>query len=429
MKTIVNSRIDEKILFEELDTGLKIYFMPKPGFTKKYAVFSTDYGSIDNNFVPIGEKDNLIVPEGIAHFLEHKLFEEEDEGLFEKFSKYGASVNAFTNFNQTSYLFSATDNFYESLELLVKFVQNPYLTDENVEKEKGIIAQEIKMYDDNPGWRVFFNCLKAMYINHPVKIDIAGTVESINTITKELLYKAYDTFYNPSNMVLFVIGDLSFDKIIEVVRNSEKKFEKKEDKINRIYVDEPKKINEKFIEEKMVTATPLFYIGFKDFDLDLTGKDAIKKDLITNIILDLLFTPSSAFYNELYNEGLITSSFGAYFTGKKTYGHSLIVGESHKPQIVYEKVLELINKKGEEVLKLEDFNRIQRKNLGNFLMSLNSIEYIANNFVDLYFDNFMILDYLDVMEEIGYQDILKRFKDHFTKDNIVLSIINPAKKI
>lgn len=426
MKTIVNSRIDEKILFEELDTGLKIYFMPKPGFTKKYAVFSTDYGSIDNNFIPIGEKDNLIVPEGIAHFLEHKLFEEEDEGLFEKFSKYGASVNAFTNFNQTSYLFSATDNFYESLELLVKFVQNPYLTDENVEKEKGIIAQEIKMYDDNPGWRVFFNCLKAMYINHPVKIDIAGTVESINTITKELLYKAYNTFYNPSNMVLFVIGDLSFERIIEVVRDSEKKFEKKEDKIDRIYTDEPKRINEKFIEEKMVTSTPLFYIGFKDFDLGLTGKDAIKKDLITNIILDLLFTPSSVFYNELYNQGLITSSFGAYFTGKKTYGHSLIVGESHKPQTVYERVLELINKKGEDVLKLEDFNRIKRKSLGSFLMSLNSVEYIANNFVDLYFDNFMILDYLDVMEEIGYQDILKRFDDHFTEDNMVLSIINPV---
>lgn len=426
MKSIVNSRIDEKILYEELDSGLKVFFMHKPGFTKKYAVFSTDYGSIDNNFVPIGEKDNLIVPEGIAHFLEHKLFEEEDEGLFEKFSKLGASVNAFTNFNQTSYLFSTTDNFYESLELLVKFVQNPYLTDENVEKEKGIIAQEIKMYEDNPSWRVFFNCLKAMYINHPVKIDIAGTVESINTITKELLYKAYNTFYNPSNMVLFVIGDVSFEKVIEIVKNSEKKFDKRDAHINRIFAEEPKKINEKIIEEKMVTSTPLFYIGFKDFDLNLKGKELIRKDIVTNIILDLLFTPSSVFYNGLYNEGLITSSFGAYFTGKENYGHSLIVGESHNPQTVYERVLELINKNGEDILNLEDFNRIKRKNLGSFLMSLNSVEYIANNFVDLYFDDFIILDYLDVMEEIKYQDILKRFKEHFTNDNVVLSLINPT---
>lgn len=425
MNTIVNSRIDEKIFYEELDSGLKIFFMPKPGFTKKYAVFSTNYGSIDNNFIPIGEEENLVVPEGIAHFLEHKLFEEEDEGLFEKFSRLGASVNAFTNFNQTSYLFSTTDNFYESLELLVKFVQSPYLTDENVEKEKGIIAQEIKMYDDDPEWRVFFNCLRAMYINHPIKIDIAGTVESINTITKELLYKAYNTFYNPSNMVLFIIGDLSFNKIIDIVKSSEKKFEKNEDNVRRIYTDEPKEINEKFIEEKMVTSTPLFYIGFKDTYLDLLGKDAIKKDLITNIILDLLFSPSSLFYNELYNEGLITSNFGAYFTGKRTYGHSLVVGESHKPKIVYEKVLELIDKKGEDVLKLQDFNRIKNKNLGNFLMSLNSIEFIANNFVDLYFDDFVILDYLDVMEEIQYDDILKRFKKHFTSENVVLSIINP----
>jgi predicted Zn-dependent peptidase len=311
------------------------------------------------------------------------------------------------------------------LELLVKFVQSPYLTDENVEKEKGIISQEIKMYDDDPGWRVFFNCLRSMYVNHPIRIDIAGTVESINTITKELLYKAYNTFYNPSNMVLFIIGDLSFEKIIDVVKSSEKKFEKKEENIKRIYTDEPKEINEKFIEEKMVTSTPLFYIGFKDSDLNLMGKDAVKKDLITNIILDLLFSPSSLFYNELYNEGLITSNFGAYFTGKRTYGHSLVIGESHKPKIVYEKVLNLIDKRGEEVLKLEDFNRIKNKNLGNFLMGLNSIEFIANNFVDLYFDNFIILDYLDVMEEIQYNDILKRFKNHFTRGNVVLSIINP----
>ena len=169
METIVNDRIKEKILFKELDSGLKIYFMPKPGFTKKYAVFSTRFGSIDNNFKPIGENESITMPEGIAHFLEHKLFEDEEADIFKDFSNLGASVNAFTNFNQTSYLFSTTDNFYESLRLLVKFVQSPYLTDENVNKEKGIIAQEIKMYEDNPQWKVFFNCLKAMYKNHPIK--------------------------------------------------------------------------------------------------------------------------------------------------------------------------------------------------------------------------------------------------------------------
>ena len=218
MKVFTNERLNEQVLFKELDSGLKIYFMPKPGFVKKYAVFSTNYGSIDNVFVPIGEDKPVEVPEGIAHFLEHKLFEEEEANIFDKFSKLGASVNASTSFNQTSYLFNTTDHFYQCLEILIRFVQSPYLTDENVEKEKGIIAQEIKMYDDNPAWRVFFNCLRAMYINHPIRIDIAGTVDSINTITKEMLYKSYNTFYHPSNMVLFVVGDLSFEEIIETVK-------------------------------------------------------------------------------------------------------------------------------------------------------------------------------------------------------------------
>lgn len=425
MKTITNDRIKEKILFKELESGLKVYFMPKPGFTKKYAVFSTHFGSIDNSFVPIGEKESLTMPEGIAHFLEHKLFEEEEANIFNEFSRLGAYVNAFTNFNQTSYLFYSTDHFYESLKLLVKFVQGPYLTDENVDKEKGIIAQEIKMYEDNPQWKVFFNCLKAMYKNHPVKIDIAGTVDSINTINKELLYQAYNTFYHPSNMVLFVVGDLSFKEVIEAVQESEKQFDPVVDKIERILPEEPTSVNQKFIEEKMAVSTPLFYMGFKDVDLKGSSSEAIKKDLVTNMILDMLFTPSSQFYNDLYNEGIIDSSFGAYYTGKKTYGHTLIVGQSNNPEKVYERIVDLINKKGVEIFEEEDFNRIKRKNLGGFLMGFNSVEFIANNFVDLYFDDFMLLDYLEVLENIEFKDIIKRFSEHFTKDNLVLSIIRP----
>jgi predicted Zn-dependent peptidase len=426
MKTITNNRINEKILYEELDSGLKVIFMPKPGFTKKHAVFSTNYGSNDNVFIPIGEDKPLSVPEGIAHFLEHKLFEQEESNLFEKFSKMGAYVNAFTNFNQTAYLFETTDNFYESLELLVKFVQSPYLTDENVEKEKGIIAQEIKMYEDNPKWRVFFNCLRAMYLNHPVKIDIAGTVESIQTINKELLYKAYNTFYNPANMVLFIVGDLSFEKILEVVKKTERHFDKVDDTDMRILVDEPDSIKEKTIDVKMQVATPMFYIGFKDNELNLIGEELIKKDIITNMILDMMFSPSSKFYNDLYNEGLIYNSFGAYFTGKKTYGHSLVIGESNNPEKVQERVLELINKDPSENLLEEDFDRLKKKNLGNFLMGFNSVEFIANNFVDLYFDQFNLFDYLNLVESIEFRDLLTRYKNHLRPENMVISIVRPA---
>lgn len=426
MKTIVNERIKEKILYKELESGLKVFFMPKSGFTKKYAMFSTKYGSIDNNFIPIGEMEPILVPEGIAHFLEHKLFEEEEANIFNRFSMLGANVNAYTNFNQTSYLFYTTDNFYESLELLIKFVQSPYITDENVEKEKGIIEQEIRMYEDNPKWKVFFNCLKAMYIKHPVKIDIAGTVESINTITKELLYKSYNTFYNPKNMVLFIIGDLSFDEILRVVEDSEKKDIKSNDNLLRIIEEEPKEVNQKYIEETMSVNIPLFYIGFKDNELGLVGRDAVKKDIITNMILDLLFTPSAKFYTDLYNEGIVDQSFGAYFTGKKTYGHSLIVGQSNEPKLVMERIEDMIKLPVEEILLEENFLRLKKKNLGQFIMGFNSEEFIVNNFIDLYFDDFNLLDYLDVLESIQFSDLIERFKNHFIPDNMVMSIIKSS---
>ncbi|MEW8973293.1 MAG: pitrilysin family protein [Tissierellaceae bacterium] len=424
-KDIFNEKIKERILHTETPNGLKVYFMPKRGYTKKFAIFSTNYGSIDNIFVPIGESSPIEVPEGIAHFLEHKLFEEPDANIFERFSQMGADVNAFTNFNQTSYLFTSTDHFYENLELLIKFVQNPYFTDENVEKEKGIIAQEIKMYEDSPNWKVFFNLLKSMYIDHPVKIDIAGTVDSIQTIDKEFLYRCYNTFYHPSNMVLFIVGDLSFDEIIEVVNKSEKDFSDFKGKINRIQPKEPKEIKERFIEEKMVTSTPLFHIGFKDSDLGYRGKESVKKDMVTNIILDILFGSSSEFYNELYEEGLIDTSFGAYYTGKETYGHSLIVGQANEPEEVYNRVMSLIKKPAEEVLSEESFNRIKKKELGGVLLSLNSIESIAYNFIDLYFNDFLFTDLFELLEEIQYSDIIDRYKSHFQDENSVLSIIKP----
>lgn len=427
-KIYEKDKINEKLYFKELESGLKVYFFPKKGYTKKYAILATKYGSVDNIFIPRGEKDAIEVPEGIAHFLEHKLFEEPDENIFDKFSNYGADVNAFTNFNQTAYLFNTTENFHESLTTLIEFVQNPYFTDENVDKEKGIIGQEINMYRDNANWRVFFNCLNAMYTDHPVKIDIAGTVESIQKINKELLYKAYNTFYHPSNMVLVISGDLCFDEIIETVNKSEKKDYEKAYEIDRNYGDEKEDIKTKLVEEEMMISTPLFYIGFKDNHVGLTGEEQVKKDIVTNLILDMLFSSSSPFYNELYDEGLIDSSFGAYYTGKKSYGHSLIVGQSKNPKTVYDRILTMLKKSTDEILLKEDFIRMKRNSIGEFLMGCNSAEFLANNFVDLYFDDFLLIDYLDVLEGIEYDDIVSRFNEHFKLENLVLSIINPLRQ-
>lgn len=428
IKEIKNKNIKEKLMFKELESGLKVYFIPKKGYTKKYAIFSTNYGSTDNEFISIDDNQKKQVPEGIAHFLEHKLFEEPEANIFEKFSTLGANVNAYTSFAQTSYLFYSTDFFYENLELLINFVQNPYLTDENVEKEKGIIAQEIRMYEDNPSWRVMFNLLDAMYVNHPVKIDIAGTLESINTIDKETLYKCYNTFYNPSNMVLFVVGDLDFEKIVDVVDSSERKDLARNVKIKRIFPEEPKKLNKKEVVQNMMTANTLFHMGFKDLDVGYIGEAKVKKDIVTNIILDMLFSDSSKFYNEFYETGLIDGSFNSYYTGKKTYGHSLIFGQSPDPKKLYGEIVNLIQKPVEEILDEETFTRIKRDNLGSFLMGLNSIEFIANSFTDLYFEDFLLIDHLDLMDKIKYEDILIRFKEHFKEENLALSIINPLEQ-
>ena len=428
IKTYNNVKIDEKLYLKEMESGLKIYFIPKKGYTKKQAIFATKYGSIDNIFVPIGEKNNLEVPEGIAHFLEHKLFDESEGDISDKFAHLGSDVNAYTSFNQTAYLFNTSDNFYESLELLINFVQSPYFTDENIEKEKAIIEQEIDMYKDDSGWRVYFNCLNAMYKDHPIKIDIAGTPDSIEKINKELLYKCYNTFYHPTNMVLAIVGDLSFEKIIDVVDKSERKDYEKLQNIERFLPEEGKLINKALIEEKMMISTPLFNIAFKDLQCGLIGLEQIKKDLITNMILEILFGSSSIFYNKLYDEGLIDSSFDAYYIGKDSYGHSLIEGEANKPKEVYKRLLEFLQEPIEAILLEENFQRIKKNYIGEFLMGCNSIGFLINNFVDFYFDNFLLIDYLDLLESIKYDDLIERFKEHFKKEYVVLSIINPLEK-
>lgn len=424
--TVKNDILKEESYLHVLDNGLKVYFIPKPGFTKKYAIFSTNYGSNDNEFVPIGEKESIKVPEGIAHFLEHKLFEEKDGNIFNEFSKLGSSVNAFTNFNQTAYLFSCTDNFYKNLELLVSFVESPYFTDENVNKEKGIIAQEIKMYDDNPGWKVFFNSLKAMYHNHPVKEDIAGTVESIEDIDKETLYKCYNTFYHPSNMILSIVGDIDFEKAIETIeKNIKKDRENKISKVQGIYPDEPKEIQQRYIEDSLSVSIPLFNIGFKDRDVGYDGDELLKKEIVTNLLLDMIFGESTEFYRDMYEEGLINNSFGSQFVASKTYAHSIIGGESENPKEVLDKIIDYINRLKEEGLNEEDFERIKNKMIGHHIMSFDSLEYIANSFIKYEFQNSSLFNYKNILKDIKFKDIEKRIKEHFTDENYILSVIKP----
>lgn len=427
MEKIVNDILKEEVYYEKLDNGLDVYFMPKKGFTKKFAVLATNYGSNDLEFIPINQTEKFKVNEGIAHFLEHKMFEQPDGGnAFDKFSKLGASANAYTNFTMTAYLFSCTENFYESLQHLIDYVQTPYFTDENVEKEKGIIEQEIKMYNDDPDWNVYFNCLKAMYSKYPVNIDIAGTVDSIYKITKEELYTCYNTFYNPGNMILFVVGDVDAEKVMEIAKKSNHyDVDKLKNEIERFYPEEPKTVNEKEIVAEFPISMPIFNIGFKDSDVGMKGKELLRKEVITEILLDMILKRGSEIFEELYMSGLINDNFGCGFTSQVDYGYTLIGGESNEPRKVKDTIIKYINKYKEDGLSEDDFNRVKKKKMGQFIKYFDSVNFIANNFISYKFKGINLMDYLEVIKQVKFEEVEERLKNHLKEEYCSISIVEP----
>ncbi len=417
--------VKETIYRKKLTNGLEVFFLYKKGYAKQFASFSTKFGSNDLKFSK-NDGEMKEVPEGIAHFLEHKLFEEPNGNAFDRFAALGANVNAFTNFNITSYYFTSTDHFYENLKHLITFVKTPYFTDENVEKEKGIIAQEIKMYQDNPQWKVFFNLLKGMYEKHPVKNDIAGTVESITRTTKEDLYSCYETFYHPSNMVMFIAGDLDKNKVFQVV---EENFSVGEEnnvvKIVRSETVEPNGIANPLVEEKLLVSTPIFNLGYKDIHVGIKGIELIKKEISIRLLLDIIFGKSSVLFEKLYDEGLVDHSFNADYIGEVDYGHSIISGESTDPHMVKKYINDYIEELKTTGLDKENFDRIQRKQIGENLSYFNSIEYTGNSFVSYYFKDINYLEYIELLKEVTFEDVNQHLLQHFDINRQVLSIIKP----
>ncbi len=426
VKEIYNELIKEKVFGKKLQNGLEVFFLPKKDYVKQYAIFATKFGSNDLVFKLKEEKDYSRAPEGIAHFLEHKLFEEPDGNVFDRFAQLGANVNAYTNFNTTAYYFTCTDCFYENLSTLIHFVQSPYFTDENVEKEKGIIGQEIMMYRDNAEWRVFFNLLKAMYHQHPVKNDIAGTIDSVNSISKEDLYQCYNTFYPPSNMAIFIAGDLEATEVFNRVEEAFKELKAPEtDEVNRQYPQEPESIKEAYVEESMQVSIPLFHIGYKDIPLGRGGSELLQREAAVGLLIDMVFGRSSELFEELYAAGLIDQGFGVDYVCEKDYGHIIISGESKAPmelkKIIDERVMRL---KGEG-LSLESFERIKRKQIGENLSYFNSIEFIGNAFITYHFKNINILDYIKILSETSLETVEACMKSILDPARQVISIINP----
>lgn len=419
MEKIKNNRLKEEYIKIEHKSGLTILMYPMKGYSSAYALFGTKFGSIDNQFMLDGK--TVDVPDGTAHFLEHKMFENEDGDAFDLFAKTGASANAFTSFDRTCYLFSTTDNFEESIEALLSFVSTPYFTKETVEKEQGIIGQEIRMYDDNPNWRVFFNLLSSLYQKHPIRKDIAGTVETIAEINDKILYDLYSVYYNLNNMVLAVSGNFDPDVVIKAADKILKPAKKLD--IKRIETDEPLEIGKDFVSQKLVVSVPLFSIGYKEKPCE--GKEQIKKEIIAEMLLDLMVGDSSRLYRELYDEGLINSSFGSEVMTARGCFAEMFEGESKDPQLVFEKIKAEIEWFKKEKVSQEDFTRFKNLSYGRIVRRFNNVENVSSMLVNSHFSDTCIYDTLEAVAEVTLDDLNSYLDTAFNSDKVALSVIYP----
>lgn len=424
MKIVESSKIKEKEYIEKLDNGMTVIIIPKNNLNKKYVIWGTHFGSIDNRFIMPGTGEEVFIPDGVAHFLEHKMFEQPNgTNSLDTLMALGLEANAYTTNDHTAYLFECTDNFYEGLDELMDYVQHPYFTDENVEKEKGIISQEIKMYDDEPNWRLYMNAMDCMYKNNPIKIDIAGSVESISKITPEVLYKCYNTFYNPSNMIMVVCGDFEPEKLLEEIKA--RLIEKPEQgEIKRIYPEKEDNINMPYKEERMEVSLPIFAIGYKDIEGMNNKEEIVKKHIAIEILLNMIIGKSSDLYKELYENGDLFGEPDLDYEFSDEYAHILISGQSKNPNIVKQKMEELVEEYKTNGLNEEHFNRIRKKVYGDYVVEYNNVGDIARMFLADKMKGINSFDYIE-----NYNSVTKDFteeilKDVFKKENMVMSVIN-----
>ena len=425
MQIIENSKVKEKLYIEKLENGLTIMIVPKKGIQKKYVIWGTNYGSNDSKFIVPGEKEPTEVPKGVAHFLEHKMFEQESGiNSLDTLTALGVEANAYTTNDHTAYLFECTENFYPALDELMDYVQHPYFTDENVEKEKGIIGQEIKMYDDDPGWQLYMNALDCMYKENPIKIDIAGTVESISKIDPDVLYKCYNTFYHPSNMTMVVCGDFEPEKLLEEIKKRLLPKENQAD-IKRIYTAKEDKINMPEKIAQMEVSTPIFMMAYKD--IENNQEAAIKKHIAIEILLNIIIGKSSKLYKELYEEGLLLAQPDFDYEFSAQYAHTLISGASKEPKKVAQKITDRIEQLKQQGLDDEEFERARRKLYGDYVIEYNSVANIARMFLADTMKKVQSFDYIEEFETVTKEYTQNILNEMFKNENKVLSIIEPNK--
>lgn len=415
----------EEQYFGTVENGLRVYIEPKRGFRRKYATFSTRYGSVDDRFIPPGNTDAVNVPDGIAHFLEHKLFAEEDGSVDRKFSALGASCNAYTSFTKTTYLFSTVEHFDECLRILVSFVGKPHFTPENVQKEKGIIEQEIRMYEDSPQWRVFLNMIGALFPGHPVRIDIGGTVESIARIDAETLYLCYRTFYHPSNMLLFVLGDVDPYQVADLVeQQSMTDFPSFQTEVSRLYAGEEDAPSKHHVEQRLSVAVPLMALGFRD-QSHLKGQELLRREILMDVLLEAIVGQASPLYNRLYQQGLLNDTFDAEHTSETSFGFTRLGGETGNPQGLKDGLFDGFDEIRGHGLDRGHFERARRKILGEYLRGFNSMNHTAESFTSWAFRGADYFSVHELLRGLSFEEGQTLMNAHFVPDQAVSSFILP----
>ena len=421
MQTIYNSKVKETLYVEKLKNGLTVMIIPKKGIQKKYIIWGTRYGSNDNKFIVPGTNEPIEVPKGVAHFLEHKMFEQENgKNSLDVLTSIGVSANAYTTNDHTAYLYECTENFYEALDEFMDYVQHPYFTDQNVEKEKGIIGQEIKMYDDYPEWRVYLNALEAMYYKNPVKLDITGTVETISHIDKDILYKCYNTFYNPSNMCMVVSGDFDPESLIEEIKkrllDSSQNGE-----IKRIFEEEPERIVKSKIEQEMNVSKPIFTIGIK-CKAPLQN-EKVRMNIAMEIILNTLVGESSNLYKEMYQAENVFYAPSISYEFGDNYAHILISENANDPELFYNRLREEIENFKKNGINIEDFERNKKMIYGEYVKEYNDITGIARMFLADFMKGINSFDYLEEIGVIDLNFVNQVLKENFNLEKMVLSVV------
>lgn len=409
------------------ESGLAVYVFPKAHSTT-CAFFGTRYGSVDTCFRLRGEENFTTVPDGIAHYLEHRMFTQADgSDITERFSEYGADSNAFTTYGKTVYLCSCTERAEESIEALLHFVTEPNFTEELVEKERGIIIQEILMGEDDPYNRCFDQLMEAMYHTCRVRNNVAGSVASVSKITAEMLNRCYDVFYNPRNMALVVCGDVTPETVSEVVdRTLPKQFAARE--VERLYEGEPRCVRETLAETQMVVAKPIFSIGIKDPVLLSDGEERMRRYAAMSLLCDVIFCRSGELYNTLFEEDLISPDFSFYYICSELFAYTAVSGEADDPENILVRVKAYIQMLAEKGIAAADFERSQRVLYAEYVKNFDSTEEIAYNMIDFIFDDAELLTFGDKLMGVTLDEVNALLKTSFSDQYFSLSVIRPKRK-